>query len=542
MKSFSLILAVLFSFNVISQSLDEANSWFANYEYARAAQIFSDYAKNKPLPFEDYKRMGYAYFIIGDFENCLPVMDSVIKTKNAEPFFIFMHGEASMGMGLYDQAKTSFITYQKLDNEYNVSNKIASCDLISSWSPIVHISNKMAFGNSTKADISGSTDRNGVIYYKELGKDSLEGSLHQGDVDISELLLMRPFVEKESGSKDQLTISTEIPNASVNSITIGQNSSEAIITITRPTAQLESDQAPHLYTATFNRKSNSLETIKLWAFSGYEDSTSCAHATFNASENLVVFTKMGSRTNGADLYVSRLVEGVWSKPTALTSLNTELDEMFPMFMGDTLLSFSSDGRPGYGGLDIYLAKVKNGEFSAIEHLKSPINSFTDDFNFVYYSADSARYTSNRKGGMGDDDIYFIKFKEREISAQPDSLDFDHFVGTWKQPTIYFDFDAFDLKKDIDLLEELIPFLAKYENSTITIEGHTDRRGSENYNLNLGYARANRVKNELVSKGIRPNQIHVVSKGESDPQFNYPNDCTEAQHALNRVALVKLLAK
>lgn len=542
MKSIFLILTCTLSFSTFSQSLDEANSWFENFEYARAAQIYFDYAKSKPLPFEDYKKMGYSFFVIGDFENCLPIADSLIKIREIEPFFMYMHGEASMAMGLYDQAKQSFISYEALDDEYNVSNKITSCDLISSWSPMSYVSSKMASGNSTKADLSGPADKTGIIFLKELGKDSLEGGVSNGDLDVSELLLMRPFIENEGGAKEQVSLSSEIPNISVNSISIGQQSDNALLTVARPTAKNEMDQVQHIYKASFNRNSNTLESIKLWEFSGYEDSTSCAHATFNASENLVVFTKIGSKTHGSDLYCSRLANGVWSMPTVITELNTELDEMFPLFIGDTLLSFSSDGRPGYGGLDIYLAKVKDGNFSLAEHLKSPVNSFSDDFNFVYYSADSARYTSNRKGGMGDDDIYFIKFKEDKTIPLPDSLDFQNFVGSWKQPTIYFDFDAFDLDRDIDLLDELIPFLENYESSILTIEGHTDRRGSESYNLNLGYKRANRVKSELVSKGIRPNQIEVVSKGEGDPQFDCSNGCTDAQHALNRVALLKLQAK
>ena len=126
---------------------------------------------------------------------------------------------------------------------------------------------------------------------------------------------------------------------------------------------------------------------------------------------------------GADIYMSKRIEGGWDAPTnAGQVINTSGNEVFPYFDAEGNLYFSSDNHAGMGGLDIFSATWKNGKFSNIRNLEYPINSGADDFGFImldkkrFVNSDtlSAGYfSSNRKGGMGDDDIYlFAKMKKK----------------------------------------------------------------------------------------------------------------------------------
>ena len=295
-----------------------------------------------------------------------------------------------------------------------------------------------------------------IRLYSEIAKDS-KGI--QMNTDSTDLMLAYPMIGRD-GIFNFISLDDSIKDKSISSISFFPNGEDVLLSINRPLPKNELDLVPHLYKGKFDPTNNLISSLYLWEFSGYEDTTSCSHATINASGNLVVFTKMGEKTNGADLYVSELTGGSWSKPTELKTLNTSYDEMYPMFMGDTLLSMASDGRPGYGGLDIYLVEVNGSTFSNVAHIKSPVNSFKDDFNFCYYSADSARYTSNRKGGLGDDDIYFIKYSEPLSPViKKDSVDFHEFADNWKTPIIYFDFDKFEISQDFENISGLIGFLS-----------------------------------------------------------------------------------
>jgi outer membrane protein OmpA-like peptidoglycan-associated protein len=108
-------------------------------------------------------------------------------------------------------------------------------------------------------------------------------------------------------------------------------------------------------------------------------------------------------------------EGKYGKPENLgPEINTEGRETFPFISTDNELYFASDGRPGLGGLDIYVAKIDaNGGFYGMQNVGEPINSNQDDFAFFINSKNrNGFFTSNREGGKGYDDIYrFVENKK-----------------------------------------------------------------------------------------------------------------------------------
>jgi len=83
--------------------------------------------------------------------------------------------------------------------------------------------------------------------------------------------------------------------------------------------------------------------------------------------------------------------------------------------------------------------------------------------------------------------------------------------------IYFDYDKSDLKPEARAaLDAKLPLLRANANVRIRIAGHTDERGSDEYNIALGQRRAAAAKNYLVANGIAADRIDVVSFGEDRP--------------------------
>jgi peptidoglycan-associated lipoprotein len=92
-------------------------------------------------------------------------------------------------------------------------------------------------------------------------------------------------------------------------------------------------------------------------------------------------------------------------------VNTPGDEMFPYLKNDTLLYFSSNGHPGFGGLDLFKSVKKNNNWTEPENLLQPLNSTGDDFALVFSDDKEGFLSSNRDGGTGGDDIYHFSLKK-----------------------------------------------------------------------------------------------------------------------------------
>jgi len=97
--------------------------------------------------------------------------------------------------------------------------------------------------------------------------------------------------------------------------------------------------------------------------------------------------------------------------------------------------------------------------------------------------------------------------------------------------VYFDFDRADLTAAaLDVLAEKTQWLADNPNATVFLLGHTDERGTVEYNLALGERRALSVKAFLTNVGIAPERLTTVSYGEEMPA---DSGQTEQSWAKNR---------
>ncbi len=83
--------------------------------------------------------------------------------------------------------------------------------------------------------------------------------------------------------------------------------------------------------------------------------------------------------------------------------------------------------------------------------------------------------------------------------------------------VLFGFDKYDLTPEARaILQKQAVWLRRYPSVTVTIEGHTDERGTREYNLALGERRANAVRDYLVALGVEASRLKTISYGKERP--------------------------
>lgn len=182
-----------------------------------------------------------------------------------------------------------------------------------------------------------------------------------------------------------------------------------------------------IYVADYKDSDGSVSNPKLLNFNS--SSYSCknpALATWDGRDYLLFVSNMEGGKGGNDIWYAELNgDGTTKEPLNLEAVNTVGDEVTPFFdERNNTLYFSTDGLPGYGGLDIFETKRNSdGTMGEIKNMGAGFNTSLDDFHFIVNKEDNddcyAYVLSNRTGTQSVkesstccDDIFTIIMPER----------------------------------------------------------------------------------------------------------------------------------
>lgn len=162
------------------------------------------------------------------------------------------------------------------------------------------------------------------------------------------------------------------------------------------------------------------QEVKLFA----DSSITVGHPALNATGDTLYFVSDApGGEGGKDIWRAELEGDKWVNVVPLgKGINTSADEMYPYLHEDGTLYFSSNGHPGYGGLDLYKARPDSTRQDTLiwdlYNLGAPFNGTGDDFGITFAgNSQNGFFSSNRNDKKGLDKIYRFWLPEMEFFVE-----------------------------------------------------------------------------------------------------------------------------
>ena len=423
-KGLLLIIILLASLGVQAQRarLRKANTEFEKFHYKTAIKLYEAYLAKNPGNKEAQTRLAHSYRKVNDSKNAEKWYGVVVNHPNTKPINKLFYAQALAMNGRYEQSRKWYKVYAQEvghDERGHVFEKTYK-NLAQFYEDASKYEVRLAPFNSKQADFSPMFYRQGIVFCSsrepdDKKKQSKKDKFSWNGNRFLDLYYTRGGVTSpEPFHKDINSRYHEGPVTFYN----GENS----VVFTRN----------NYYNGKFKKSKEGINKLKLYLativsdkfaeiveFPYNDDEYSVGHPTLSSDGTTLYFVSdMPGSLGGTDIFKSTLKAGQWGPPQNLgPDINTKGNEMFPFMDADNNLYFASNGHAGLGGLDIFLARNINGHFAPPENLGAPVNSSQDDFGFIINTDKNEGYfSSNREGGVGDDDIYFFKLHPCKIAA------------------------------------------------------------------------------------------------------------------------------
>jgi peptidoglycan-associated lipoprotein len=393
-----------------TRKAERAYSSFEAGEYFDAIDSFKNTyskTKDKTLKADMVFMVAECYRLTNDPKNAEVWYKKVVKTPNAKPEAQYWYAESLKKNGRYDLAIIEFKKYKQIvPGDAKADLGIRSCELSLEWlkNPEPYKVTEQKDLNSKDSDFSPAYARDdfGVMYFTS-SRDGATGNSTSGATGQSFTDIFESRLDKKGKWSTPLPV--EVLNSEFEEGTPSFSADYKEIYYTKCEAgKRETKGCVIMYSKLTGTEWSEPENIGILS-----DSLVAAHPSISADGLTLYFVsdKPGG-SGGKDIYfVTREnANSAWSSPKNIgTDINTKGNELFPYIRKNGILYFASDGIIGMGGLDIFKATPQPDGGWLVENMKSPINSFADDFGIVFQDgAESGVFSSTRKG-RGNDDLY-----------------------------------------------------------------------------------------------------------------------------------------
>lgn len=414
-KCILIITILLFANNLMyaqGKKTKKIDAIFDAGEYFKAAEKYTKLygkSKTKLVKADIAFKLGECYRNMNLPRKSEKWYGRAVRYKYQDPMAVCYLADAMKMNEKYADAKVTYEKYKELvPDDIRGDNGIESCKLALKWieNPNRYIVENMKALNSKQSDFKPDFFKdNSVIYFTSSRESSTGDKFNNNSGQYFSDIFFSMRDRKGEWSEPQPA------NGEINTI------------FDEGAASLNIDGSDMYFTSCKAVKNESLGCqiyYSNYTGSGWsqaelvplipDSSVSVGQPAISPDELTLYFvTDWQGGEGGKDIWKStRSSRGQsWGTPKNLGQLvNTPGDEMFPYVAVDGTLYFASNGHIGLGGLDIFRL-IENTEGQMIvENMKSPINSPADDFGIVIDGKnDRGYFSSTRKGGKGNDDIY-----------------------------------------------------------------------------------------------------------------------------------------
>ncbi len=423
MKAAQIIILIFSVAFTRAQEFDlSADKNFYNLAYVKAAKQYENILKKGNTSQELLQRIGDSYFYNTDMENAANWYAVLFSqyTDQMSPEYLFRYMHSLKGIGDYRTAKKimSYLTKKGEASDFTVAhakNNAEGLDRLLqktsqfTISPVSFNSPFSDFGTALYKDkIIFSSSRDSMNMLTRVYEWNNQPYLDFYEVDTSAM---------HSTNVEALPFSKAI-NSKYHEASATFNQEATIMYFTRNNF---TDKRLRRDKEGFNHLKIYRSTLEQGGWSNpvevpfNSDAYSVGQPSLSPNGKTLYFVSdMPGSIGETDIFMVEVHEDqTYSPPKNLgPKINTSGREMFP-FVTDDKLYFSSDGHLGLGGLDIFESSFSEGGFSEPENLGKPLNNSMDDFAYmVDEETQKGYFSSNRAGGIGDDDIYRFKRTKR----------------------------------------------------------------------------------------------------------------------------------
>jgi peptidoglycan-associated lipoprotein len=411
----TLIFSGFLMINAQTKIRKEAEQHYSNKDYHLAAELYAKYYQATDDGFQKARSlflMAECYRHINNLKSAEAYYTRAIKAKYTDPLAHFYLGEIKKEFQRYDEAIAEYRKYQQeVPGDPRGEKGILSCELSAKWmaDSTSHKVENMVFLNSEENDYSPAFAEH-KKFNRLLISSNRKGS--GGSADIITGHLHSDIYEAVLGKNGKWSAPVAL-GAPVNT-----DQNDASCNISR--------KGDLMYYTHCSEEKGKVLACNIWvsrksgatwgesaALPFESDTVSFRHPCLSPDGNTLYFASdMAGGYGGHDIWKVEFDKRnkAWGSPVNLgPKVNTGATEAYPFLHEDgKSLYFSSNGHPGMGGLDLFVATLeKDGKITAAPaNLKCPMNSPQDDFGIIFEgNKERGYFTSDRIGGKGGDDIW-----------------------------------------------------------------------------------------------------------------------------------------